>query len=182
MSPFAKRFSLKSILRSVDPVIIFCMLALTCMSLLTVIGGAEEFGRRRLIMQLAMNAAGLVATFVIAHLDYQDIGDRFALPFFFFSIGFLCLVFVPGLGLSEGTNQSWVNIPIIDIGIQPSEFVKASFIMTFARHLYTVRDKINHPKSILALGVHAGAIIGLILGLIVAALLRQMIADEFKKS
>ena len=163
MSPFAKRFSLKSILRSVDPVIIFCMLALTCMSLLTVIGGAEEFGRRRLIMQIAMNAAGLVATFVIAHLDYQDIGDRFALPFFFFSIGFLCLVFVPGLGLSEGTNQSWVNIPIIDIGIQPSEFVKASFIMTFARHLYTVRDKINHPKSILALGIHAGAIIGLIL-------------------
>ena len=48
--------SLKNILRSVDPVTLFCMLALTCMSLLTVIGGAEEFGSRRLLMQIAMNA------------------------------------------------------------------------------------------------------------------------------
>ena len=160
---FSGRFSLQKILRSVDPVILCCMLALTCMSLLTVIGGAEEFGSRRLIMQLAMNAAGIVATFVIANLDYQDIADRFAIAFFIFSIGFLCLVFVPGLGLSEGTNMSWVNIPIINIGIQPSEFVKASFILTFAKHLYTVRDHINHPKNILALGAHTGIIVGLIL-------------------
>ena len=163
MSPFGRRFSVKSIFKSVDPIILFCMLALTCMSLLTVIGGAEEFGKRRLIMQIAMNAAGLVATFVIARLDYRDMADKFALGFFFLSVGFLCLVFVPGLGLSEGTNRSWVNIPIIDIGIQPSEFVKASFIMTFAKHLHTVKDKINHPKALIPLGIHAGVIIGLIL-------------------
>ncbi len=161
MSPFAKRFSLRTILKSVDPVILFCMLALTCMSLLTVIGGAEEFGSRRLIMQLAMNAAGLVATFVIAHLDYQDIGDRFIIPFFLFSIGLLCLVFVPFLAANEGTNNSWIDLG--PVGLQPSEFVKASFILTFSKHLYTVRDKLNHPKSLLALGAHAGIIIGLIL-------------------
>lgn len=163
MSFFTRRISLKSIIKSVDPIILFCMLTLTCMSLLTVIGGAEEFGKRRLIMQLAMNAAGLVATFLIARLDYRDIAERFRIHFFLFSVILLCLVFVPGLGLSEGTNRSWVNIPLIDIGIQPSEFVKASFIMTFAYHLHTVREKINHPKSLLALAVHAGIIVGLIL-------------------
>ena len=157
------RFSVKSILRSVDPVILACMLILSCMSLLTVIGGAEEFGRRRLIMQIAMNAVGIVAILIIARFDYRDIGDRFSLPILIGSAVFLCLVFVPGLGLSEGTNRSWINIPIIDIGIQPSEFVKASFILTFAKHLHTLKDKINHPKSLLALGIHAGIIIGLIL-------------------
>ena len=91
------RFSVKGILRSVDPIIITCMLLLSCMSLLTVIGGAAEFGSRRLIMQLAMNAVGIVATFIIARLDYRDIGDRFALPFFFFSVGLLSLVFIPFL-------------------------------------------------------------------------------------
>ena len=82
---FQGRISPKSIFKSVDPVILFCMLSLSCMSLLTVIGGAEEFGSRRLIMQIAMNIVGIVATFFIARLDYRDIGDRFAVPFFFFS-------------------------------------------------------------------------------------------------
>ena len=158
---FNSRFSLKSILKSVDPVILFCMLALSCMSLLTVIGGAAEFGKRRLIMQLAMNAVGLVATFVIARLDYRDIADRFALPFFFASVGLLCSVFVPFLAANEGTNNSWIDLG--PVAIQPSEFVKASFILTFSKHLHSVRDKINHPKTILMLGLHAGTVIGLIL-------------------
>ena len=155
------RFSLKSILKNVDPIILSCMLILSCMSLLTVIGGAETFGSRRLIMQIAMNAVGIVATFIIARLDYRDIGDRFALPFFFFSIGLLSLVFVPFLAANEGTNTSWVDFRFV--AVQPSEFVKASFILTFAKHLHTVRERINHPKSLLGLGIHAGVIIGLIL-------------------
>ena len=155
------RFSIKSILKSVDPIILACMLILSCMSLLTVIGGAAQFGSRRLIMQLAMNAVGIVATFVIARLDYRDIGDRFALPFFFFSVCLLSLVFVPFLAANEGTNNSWIDLG--PVAVQPSEFVKASFILTFAKHLHTVRDRINHPKSLLGLGLHAGIIVGLIL-------------------
>jgi len=155
--------SIKNILRSVDPVTLFCMLALTCMSLLTVIGGAEEFGSRRLLMQIAMNIAGLIATFVIARFDYRDVADKLGLPLYIFSLIFLAAVFIPSLGLNEGTNRSWINIPIIDIGIQPSEFVKASFILTFAKHLHTVRDRINHPKTLVGLGAHVLLLIGLIL-------------------
>lgn len=158
---FQGRISPKSILKSVDPVILFCMLALSCMSLLTVIGGAEEFGSRRLIMQIAMNIVGIVATFFIARLDYRDIGDRFAVPFFFFSAALLSLVFVPFLAANEGTNNSWIDLG--PVAVQPSEFVKASFILTFAKHLHTLRDKINHPKRLVALGIHAGVIVGLIL-------------------
>lgn len=155
--------SIKSIFQSVDPIIMLCVLSLTAMSLLTVIGGAEEFGKRRLIMQLAMNAAGLIATFIIARLDYRDVAEKLGIPIYIFSVLFLALVFVPGLGLSEGTNNSWVNIPVINIGIQPSEFVKASFILTFATHLHRVRDRINHPKTLVGLGLHALLLIGMIL-------------------
>ena len=155
------RISFKNILHSVDPVILFCMLALSCMSLLTVIGGAEEFGSRRLLMQIAMNAAGLIATFAIAQLDYQEVMDKLGIGFFLLSVGLLCLVFVPFLAVNEGTNYSWIDLG--PVSVQPSEFVKASFILTFAKHLYTVKDKINHPKSLLMLGLHAGTIVGLIL-------------------
>ena len=161
MSLSTGRITVRSILKSVDPVVLFCMLALSCMSLLTVIGGAEEFGRRRLIMQIAMNVVGIVATFFIARLDYRDIADKFSIHFFIFSVGLLCLVFVPFLAANEGTNNSWIDLG--PVAVQPSEFVKASFILTFSKHLYTVRDKINHPKTLLGLGLHAGTIAGLIL-------------------
>ena len=76
-------------------------------------------------------------------------------------MGLLCLVFVPFLAANEGTNNSWIDLG--PVAVQPSEFVKASFILTFSKHLYTVRDKINHPKTLLGLGLHAGTIVGLIL-------------------
>ena len=161
MSLSTGRITVRSILKSVDPVVLFCMLSLSCMSLLTVIGGAEEFGSRRLIMQIAMNVVGIVATFFIARLDYRDIADKFSIHFFIFSVGLLCLVFVPFLAANEGTNNSWIDLG--PVAVQPSEFVKASFILTFSKHLYTVRDKINHPKTLLGLGLHAGTIAGLIL-------------------
>ncbi|MBQ7322557.1 MAG: FtsW/RodA/SpoVE family cell cycle protein [Clostridia bacterium] len=161
MSPLRGHISFKSLLGSVDPVVLFCMLTLSCMSLLTVIGGAETFGQRRLIMQLAMNAAGIVATFLIANLDYREVVDKFGFGFFLLSAGFLCLVFVPFLGVNEGTNLSWIDLG--PVSVQPSEFVKASFTLTFAKHLHTVRDRINHPKTLLGLALHAGVIVGLIL-------------------
>lgn len=155
------RISLKNILHSVDPVILFCMLALSCMSLLTVIGGAETFGSRRLLMQIAMNIAGLIATFAIAQLDYREVVDKLGIGFFLLSVVLLCSVFIPFLAVNEGTNNSWIDLG--PVSVQPSEFVKASFILTFSKHLYTVKDKINHPKTLLFLGLHAGTVVGLIL-------------------
>ena len=71
MAFFHERFSLRSTLKSVDPVILFCMLSLSCMSLLTVIGGAEE---KRLILE-----DGSVIEFSGKSLRDDDTGRR---PFF----------------------------------------------------------------------------------------------------
>ena len=49
------------------------------------------------------------------------------------------------------------------MSIQPSEFIKVLYIITFSKHLSLVKGQINHPLSLLKLGAHAGAIIGLIL-------------------
>jgi rod shape determining protein RodA len=63
----------------------------------------------------------------------------------------------------ETANRSWIRIPIVDIAVQPSEFVKIAFLCTFAKHIELVKKTINHPKSLLGLALHAGAIVGLIL-------------------
>ena len=63
----------------------------------------------------------------------------------------------------ETANRSWLRIPGTGFMIQPSEFVKFTFICTFSKHLFSVRDRINHPLTVLQIGLHAGLIVGLIL-------------------
>jgi rod shape determining protein RodA len=59
-------------------------------------------------------------------------------------------------------------LTIIKIGsrefqIQPSEFVKIAFIISFSKHLSMVRESINKIKTLIPLAIHAGAVVLLIL-------------------
>jgi rod shape determining protein RodA len=65
----------------------------------------------------------------------------------------------------ETANKSWLVVFKMGsrkIMIQPSEFVKLTLTCTFAKHLDTVKDRVNHPVTLAALAVHAGAVVGLI--------------------
>lgn len=149
----------------VDGILLLCTLILVGISLVTVWSAVDNFGARKLKMQLLMSVAGLCLTFVIANLDYHVILDRLTTFLLLFSIAILGLTLVVG-STGEGietTNKSWLNIPVVNIAIQPSEFVKITFICTFAKHLYLVHDHINRPKTLLFLAAHALLIVGLIL-------------------
>jgi len=152
-------------LRRVDPILLLATVALSVISLVTVYGAVDNFGMSKLRMQFAMAILGFCVTFVVANLDYHIIVDRLWLPLLLFSMGILALTLVLGStgAAMETSNRSWLTIPGIGIAIQPSEFVKITFICTFAKHLSVVEDRINHPKSLLGLFLHAGLIVGLIL-------------------
>lgn len=151
--------------RRVDPVLLGCSVALTAISLLTIWGAVDNFGMTKLRMQLAMGILGVVATFLVANLDYHIILDRMWLFMLIFSVGILGITLILGTtgAAMETTNRSWLTIPIIGIDIQPSEFVKITFICTFSKHLSVVQNSINKPKTLLGLFLHAMIIIGLIL-------------------
>ncbi len=152
-------------IRRVDPILLLCTIVLLGISLLTIWGAVDNFGMSKLRMQLAMGLLGVFATFVVANLDYHVILDRLFWFMLIFSAAILAVTLVAGTtgAAMETSNRSWLTIPIIGIDIQPSEFVKITFICTFAKHLWTVHDKINHPKTLLGLMIHAGLIVGLIL-------------------
>ena len=142
MRTYKKTF--KDFITQVDPVLFFCTMAISAISLLTLISGRETFGMRRIIMQAAMTVVGTVITFVIANLDYQEIVEKTYIFMFFGSILFLASVLV--FGVAEGDNKSWITV--VDIGgvtisIQPSEFVKASFMVSFSKHLSMVKGSIS---------------------------------------
>ena len=155
----------KNCIKSVDPILFFCTLALSFISILTIFGAMDNFGTRKLIMQIAMTVAGVIATLIIANLDYHLIIDKLWL----FMIGFSALLLIITLvfGSSgenmETSNQSWLRIPVIGIMIQPSEFIKITMVCSFAKHISLTEGKINYPKSLIGLALHAGLIVGLIL-------------------
>ena len=152
-------------IRRVDPVLLICTLVLLGISLLTIWGAVDNFGMSKLRMQLAMGILGVFATLVVVNLDYHVILDRLFWFMLIFSAAILAVTLVLGStgAAMETTNKSWLTIPGIGIDIQPSEFVKITFICTFSKHLWTVHDRINHPKTLLFLLLHAGLIVGLIL-------------------
>lgn len=151
--------------RCVDPVLFFCVTALGLLSIVTIVGAVDNFGMSKLKMQVAMFIVGTVATVVIASLDFRVIVDKLWLPFFVGSVLILAVTLLFGKSgvTMETGNRSWLKIPGIGLMIQPSEFVKFTFICTFSKHLYSVRNTINQPKSVLGLALHAGIIVALIL-------------------
>ena len=152
-------------LRRIDPILFGLTAFLSLVSILTIFGAVDNFGRSKLIMQTAMTAAGMIAVWIIANLDYRFLVDRF---FWVLLIGSALLLAVTLIFGSTGehretANRSWLTIPLVGIAIQPSEFVKIAFLCTFSKHLERSRDKLDHPLTVLTLLGHAGLIIGLIL-------------------
>lgn len=152
-------------LRRVDPILFVASFLLSAISILTIFGAVDNFGRSKLIMQIAMTAAGIFMLFVIANLDYRFFVDRLWLVMLVGSVLLLLITLLFGQSGEnrETGNQSWLRLPLVGIAIQPSEFIKITFLCTFSKHIDMVKDKLNHPLNVLGLLAHAGLLIGLIL-------------------
>lgn len=135
------------------------------MSLGTIFGAVDNFGRSKLIMQIAMTVLGLVVTVILANIDYSFFVDKFYL--IMLGISVLLLVMTLVLGISgenmDTANKSWLRLWPGGPMIQPSEFVKFTFICSFAKHISLVKKRINKPSVLALLILHAMAVVGLIL-------------------
>lgn len=147
-----------------DPVLLACTLFLNLYSIVILYCSIDVFGKSRLMMQVAMTVLGFLLMTVISHLDYRFIVNRYWIFFLGFSVVLLLVTAL--FGKTQGGNQSWLTVFSFgdtEITVQPSEFIKMTFICTFAKHLSMVGGYINHPKHLLGLALHAGAIVGTIL-------------------
>lgn len=154
---------IKDKISRVDPLMFACTSVLSLISIIVIFGArnSEFGGTRTIVMQIAMTVFGLLMMILLANVDYGNVP-----PWFFFLIyGFsaFLLVLLLFFGENAGENIGWINVPIINISIQPSEFIRASFILTFAKHLSLVKDDINRPKTLLGLAAHAGFMLMLLL-------------------
>ena len=151
--------SLKEKFRRIDYIILLSVLGMAFLSILTLSGvaGDSTGGPRRVVIQIAAMLLGLFCALVISMLDYDELLRRFSVPLFIISVGGMILTLLVGTGPEGSTNRCWIEIPGL-ISIQTSEFVKILFVLTFSKHIDRVKNKINHPLSVLGLCLHGGII------------------------
>lgn len=104
---------------------------------------------------------GICFMFILSFVNYEVfLNFKISVALFITSIVLLILTLVIGIGVG---NQSWIVLEGLSLNIQPSEFVKVLFILTFAKHLDSAKGRINKIQNVALLLLHAGVIIGLVM-------------------
>ncbi len=123
--------------RSVDPILLLCIIGLTLFGFIMVAsasnvlaqrfsGDAWFFFRHQLLYG---GTVGLAAFLLGLFMPYQW-WRRVALPALLVSIVLLVMVFIPGLQVASGGASRWIGVG--PITLQPSEVAKLAFILYLA--------------------------------------------------
>ncbi len=113
--------------------------------------GAVE--SRQFWVQCIAVTLGFVAVNIIAQVDYHFWAKmwKIYLPILY---GLVLLTFFIGMQRLGADDKAWLPIPGLDITVQPSEFLKIGFILSFALHLSKVQERIHQPLHILLIVLH----------------------------
>ncbi len=158
---------IKHFIKETDKImLLLCILASTFGSLSVLsatkwtVGDGGMFSRDFIVMVAAV-CVGVFIALIISIIDYEFI-IKLAPVIGLVCIGLMVLLFVIGVGPIERPDaKTWIDFGFIYF--QPSEIVKIGFIITFGVHLEKLKGNINHPFSILQLGIHALIPIGLVI-------------------
>lgn len=149
--------------KRIDPVILLCVLGMNVMSIVTLAAASDAYGTWYLRNQIYASGVGIAVMFGLTFVDYDTVCQK--LKYVFFAASILLILWVKYFGSGSYGNNNWITIPIpgLNLSIQPTEFVKITFMITFALHLDRLKGRINHPWSIVQLALHAGLVIGMVL-------------------
>ncbi len=151
--------------KSIDKCVLICVVGMMLLSILTILGGYlaggySRFTFSRFFTQSFSAILGFGIMIFLALVDYDNLIGKTVKGIFVFMLGFLIFLLLFGKG--DMGNKNWIYIPGMPFNVQPSEFCKPLFIITFSKHIHSLNRSVNHPLSILQLGAHAGIVIGML--------------------
>ena len=122
--------------------------------LVLISSATDTFGSRKMLIVQAFGIlVGLFMALVVLTLEHENLA-RFSIPIYILCI--LLLIFTLIFGKEVMGNKNWISLG--PINVQPSEFVKIGFILTFSKHLSKVRHYINHIRALIPLALHFAVI------------------------
>ncbi len=117
---------------------------------------------RTVQIQIIAALLGFAISGVIAVLDYR----KFSKLWFIYlplMLGFTMLTFTSlgTSGLEGADDKAWIDLGFMTV--QPAEFLKIAFILSFSYHCFKTKEFFNNPLNILGLIVHAAVPIGVVM-------------------
>lgn len=157
-----RNFSSKlNFLHSLDKMLTVFAIICSIVGIFAILSATYSMGTPKLvIVQAVAVIIGIALMVLISNIDYELYIDTNKY-IYITNIALLILVLIIGMGKESTGTKGWINLGIVSF--QPSEIVKIGFILTFSSHLYNLRQDINYIPSLLALSLHAGVLIFLIM-------------------
>lgn len=112
---------------------------------------ATQGSGRTVLVQLAGIAVGLIFMVVLSKIDYHVMAGYWK---YIAAACILLFVITLVLGKSRAgsSDKSWIWLG--PLTIQPAEFIKVAFVITFSKHYDMVKEHIDSPRNILLLTLH----------------------------
>ena len=146
--------SVADYIREADKVTILLVFAATAYGSIAVMSSTRYTeSLSQFITQCVAGFGGLIAAIFISNFDYKNM---LKLWFLAAPLGLIpvILTFFIGFAPAGTDDKAWLMLPG-GITIQPSEFMKICFIITFAAHLgYAKEHDINKLKTLIPLAAH----------------------------
>ena len=146
--------------------LILCLIVsgfgLICISSAT---SADKFGSniRYITLQSVAIMMGVTAYIIISSMDLDVLSEHRA-----WLVAFNCmllLLLIPFGDDNNSGNRSWLDIPGPPFMVQPAEICKVTYIIIMASVMSSHQNRISHPVSVIHMGLHLMALVGLNLAL-----------------
>lgn len=122
--------------------------------------GVLNIGVDDSITQAVAACLGLVAMFVTASIDFHKLSKLWYIYVPIIMVMVLLTFTKLGYQREGADDQAWLNLGFISI--QPSEFMKIAFVLTFSYHLSKDETNMNHPLHMLLLILHGAVPMGIV--------------------
>ncbi len=151
---------IKKFLKEADMFLLTVCLIASLYGMLLILSATKSFNNSHfLVIQGASILLGILAFIVISLVDMEDLANDYWKLLVVFNVLFISTLFIFGIAGDSG-NRSWLRFG--SIGVQPAEVVKISFIIVLARQMFSMKDRLSSPLSMLKLLGHLLFICGLI--------------------
>lgn len=132
--------------------LLFCVVAsVTSIILLAALQHSGLITGKFVIVQTFATVIGIVSAVIISKIDYHILGMLWKWHTVLVYILVISTLFI---GISVGGNKAWIEIPFTNMTIQPSEFLKISFIITLSWHMSNIKGNINQLNHLIPVLVH----------------------------
>ena len=154
-------------IKSVDKITLLIILVLGSISLLMLESTIYDDGLvlswtegRAVIIQAIAYFLGAGCIAVILCMNYSFFYGLEKL-LYALSVLFLLTVYIPGLGIEQYGARSWINLGVTTL--QPSEFVKISFVLIMAGYLAEHRSELRNFAGVFKAVLYAAPLIAIVL-------------------